>query len=91
MGIAQFRLRTLMIAVAFVALILTVGVQGVLLHREAARARRAADAEQMLRAQAQMHLAEARAAMLHAEAAYERARAANDQKRARPDPSAPKP
>lgn len=73
MRIPQFRLRTLMIVIVFVALVLTVAVQSVLLHRQGARSAEAEARELMLRAQAEMHLTEARAAMLHAQAAYQRA------------------
>ena len=89
MRIPNFRLRTLLIAIAFLALILTVVVQQVLLERETARAARWANQERMLRAEAQMHLAEAKAALAHAEAAYQWARTAEDQKPAQPDPAAP--
>jgi NhaP-type Na+/H+ or K+/H+ antiporter len=93
MRISQVRLRTLMIAIVVLALALTVIVQGLMLHREAARSAVAADAEIVLRARAEMHLAEARAAMLHAQAADARAKADNgkEKKPAQPDSSAAKP
>ena len=91
MRIPNFRLRTLMIVIAFLALILTVAVQQVLLQRETARAERWANQELMLRAQAQMHLAEAKAALAHAEAAYHWARNEKNQKPAQPDPAPSKP
>jgi hypothetical protein len=50
----RFRLRTLMIGIAFLALILTVIVQAVLLRRAAAR-------EQQLRAEAEQQRASAEA------------------------------
>ena len=61
MRLPRFRLRTVMIGIAFLALILTVIVQGVLLQRAAIR-------EQLLRAQAEMQRAEAEMQRAQAEA-----------------------
>jgi len=68
----RFRLRALMICIAFLALILTVIVQAILLQRAAAR-------EQLLRAEAQRHRAEAQRRQDLAEAINQRFRAAIDQ------------
>jgi len=62
----QFRLRTLMIVVAFAALILTVAMQGVLLRRAAVR-------EEMIRAEAEHALALSMMKSMQASVAAEQA------------------
>jgi hypothetical protein len=60
MGQSQFRLRTVMIAIAILALVITVMMQGVFLQRGAVR-------EQMLQAEAERARAVAEQARLLAE------------------------
>jgi hypothetical protein len=64
MRLPRFRLRTMMICIAFLALVLTVIMQAILLQRAAVR-------EQQLRAEAEWQRATA-------EVSYQRARAAVD-------------
>ena len=68
MRLPRFRLRTVMISIAFLALILTVIMQGVLLQRTAVR-------EEMLRAEADLRRAQAEAALKRAEAIFQQSRA----------------
>jgi hypothetical protein len=78
-----------MISIAFLALILTVVIQSVLLQRMKARAAVMAN---MLEAEmARYRAAQAQAALQAAEAAYLRARAQREQARVKPDRSLPKP
>jgi F0F1-type ATP synthase membrane subunit b/b' len=72
MRLPIYRLRTLMITIAFVALILTVFMQFVQLRRAAVR-------EEYLRAEAAQQRAEAEQQRELAEANLQRARAAVDQ------------
>jgi NhaP-type Na+/H+ or K+/H+ antiporter len=68
MRVPRFRLRTVMITIAFLALILTVIMQGVFLQRAAVR-------EQMLRAEAELARAQADLRRARAEAALQQSRA----------------
>ena len=55
----QFRIRTLLISIAFLALVLTVAIQTIRLQRTAARLQRTAASEQMLRTAAERLRADA--------------------------------
>ena len=80
MRLPRFRVRTLMVTVAFVALVLTVIMQAIWL-------RRAAATQQMLRAEAQLRLAVIQAELVHAraDAEVERAFAKTSQSRSAQD------
>jgi hypothetical protein len=79
MRLPRFRIRTVMIIVAFLALVLTVLMQAIMLQRAAVR-------EQLLRAEAELRLAVARAELEQARAEAELKRAFAE---AGPPPSAP--
>ncbi len=80
MRLPRFRLRTVMISIAFLALILTVIVQGVLLQRAAIREQlRQAEVEKF-QAEAEMQEAQAEAALQQAQARFREFQATFDQK-----------
>jgi hypothetical protein len=83
MRLLRFRLRTLMISIAFLALILTVIMQAILLQRAAVR-------EAHLRAEAAFQMSRAVLQRVQAEAALKRALAMEEEQRQSP-PAAPKP
>ena len=81
MRLLRFRLRTLMISITFLALILTVIMQTILLQRAAVR-------EEQLRAEGAFQMAVALRKSVQAEAALKRALAIVDEQRQAP-PAAP--
>jgi hypothetical protein len=83
MRLLRFRLRTLMISITFLALILTVILQTILLQRAAVR-------EEQLRAEAAFQMSGAVLQRVQAEAALKRALAIVEEQRQAP-PAAPKP
>jgi hypothetical protein len=76
MRLRQFRLRTLMIVIAFLALFIVVIIQGIQLQRTTAR-------EQLLRAEAERMRLDAERAALWAEQLRDQAQASLDGARAR--------
>ncbi len=87
----QFRIRTLLISIAFLALVLTVAIQTIRLQRTAARLQRTAASEQMLRTAAERLRADAEQARIFAEIdarrAARRTQAALDELSPQLDPS----
>ena len=83
MRIPQFRIRTLMIGIAFLALVMTVIFQAVLLQRSRLR-------EELLRAAAERHRAVAEQSRVLAEAQARKAQIAFDQLSAELDSSGEK-